>query len=149
MDNILKERLKGRKPLDPDTELLGRDRYVIKELLSCGGNAVIYRAEISVDGDVDEVVIKEIYPDIMGIERKNKKITSDLEKVKKIFENTIFRAEKELKIIKELTGNKGGYTDYVQEPSDYFENEETETFYFVLIIRIINTFRKMLICLRV
>jgi len=124
----LNEHLKGREPLEDGTKLCGKKgEYIIKKLINCGGNALIYLAGDATN-QADELVIKETFPAIMGLVRENKKITSDFEYVKEIFEYAVGRTEKEFELIKELT-RKNNRTDYVQDPSDSFK--ENDTFYLV------------------
>ena len=126
MKNMLIERLRGRKPLKNNAILNGRDKYKIKELINCGGNALIYRAETIENGR--EVVIKEIYPAIPRLVRDNGNIRS-ISGIDENFRNCIERAKKEQDIINLLTGRDGKYNNYIDLEIEKFE--ENETFYSV------------------
>lgn len=126
MDNALKERLNGRIPLENEKTILHRNHgdYKITELMNCGGNALIYRAERISDNQ--EVVIKESYPREGYVRNGEGKIVPAYgQKTIDFFKN----AEKEATRIKSLTGKEGGYNNYVDFLIDGFS--ENGTYYFV------------------
>ena len=132
MTNELHNRLKGRIPLEVNNQKLlhgEKGTYRITEVLNCGGNYIIYRAETE-DGK-PEFVIKETYPlDIPGLTRtRNGCIESAVSKKKEALLERVDRAKREIGIMQTLVGREGGYNNYVDFTIDAFE--ANNTFYYV------------------